>query len=616
VTADRPAAAASGWERRFRAPSIQMSQIAPDAPDVGLVTTNLSGLAQLHRWDTRTGVLTQLTFEESGRLLGRLSPDGRWATWLQDTSGNEIGHWVALSMDGGEPVDLTPGLAPYASDEVAFARRDGRIAFVTVSDDVFSVRAGRMGTDGVIDDLQVMHRAGCLLVNLALSADGSVAAFSSTHRSTGNEYSLLTVGVATGEPGPEAWDGPGTSILVHAFARGLDDHRVLATTNRSGRERAFVLDADTGDRHELPADAPDGDIVALDWSPDGREVLLCRIERAEQRLLVWNLDSDDVRVLDHPAGAVLGYLHSFASYFSPDGSEIVCRWEDSASPRRLIGLDPATGRKTRTILSSGDVPPGHAYRSVSFPSADGAEIQAWIAVPDGEAPFPVVLNTHGGPTAAACGFFDPEAQAFLDHGFAYISVNYHGSTTFGREFEQSIWGRLGDLELQDMAAARAWLIESGIARPDQIVLTGWSYGGYLTLLGLGRQPDLWAGGMAGVAVADWEMNYEDSTDILRAYQRSLFLGGPDEKADAMRRGSPLTYVDDVRAPVLIIQGRNDTRTPARPVERYVERLQARGHPVEIEWFEAGHMGGATDDELAIGHTARMLEFAQRLIRDA
>jgi hypothetical protein len=145
VTADRPAAAASGWERRFRAPSIQMSQIAPDAPDVGLVTTNLSGLAQLHRWDTRTGVLTQLTFEESGRLLGRLSPDGRWATWLQDTSGNEIGHWVALSMDGGEPVDLTPGLAPYASDEVAFARRDGRIAFVTVSDDVFSVRAGRMG---------------------------------------------------------------------------------------------------------------------------------------------------------------------------------------------------------------------------------------------------------------------------------------------------------------------------------------------------------------------------------------------------------------------------------------------------------------------------------------
>src|SRR4029453_9506439 len=113
----------------------------------------------------------------------------------------------------------------------------------------------RVGEDGVVDRLEVIHRAGFLLVNLALSADGSIAAFSSTHRSTGHEYSLLTVGVATGEPGPEAWDGPGTSILVHAFARGVDDHRLLATTNRSGRERAFVLDADTGDRHDLPADA-------------------------------------------------------------------------------------------------------------------------------------------------------------------------------------------------------------------------------------------------------------------------------------------------------------------------------------------------------------------------
>ena len=81
----------------------------------------------------------------------------------------------------------------------------------------------------------------------------------------------------------------------------------------------------------------------------------------------------------------------------------------------------------------------------------------------------------------------------------------------------------------------------------------------------------------------------------------------------MRAGSPLTYVDDVRAPVLIIQGRNDTRTPARPVERYVERLQARGHPVEIEWFDAGHMGSSSDDELAVAQTGRMLEFARRVV---
>ena len=91
----------------------------------------------------------------------------------------------------------------------------------------------------------------------------------------------------------------------------------------------------------------------------------------------------------------------------------------------------------------------------------------------------------------------------------------------------------------------------------------------------------------------------------------LFGGDPDEKAEAMHAGSPLTYADDVRAPVLIIQGRNDTRTPARPVERYVERLKARGHPIEIEWFDAGHMGG--DNELSIRHQHLMLDFAKRML---
>jgi dipeptidyl aminopeptidase/acylaminoacyl peptidase len=373
-----------------------------------------------------------------------------------------------------------------------------------------------------------------------------------------------------------------------------------------------VWDVATGVRSDLPADAPGGDIVALDWSPDGREILLCRIDQAEHRLLVWNLESDALRVLDHPPGAVLSYFRFMATYFRPDGAEIVCRWEDFGQPRRLIGLDPQTGRQTRTILESGAVPRGHTLRSVSFPTIDGtARLQAWLGVPTGEGPFPVIFETHGGPTAATFPNFHAQAQAFLDSGYAFLSLNYRGSTTFGREFEHAIWGRLGELEIQDMAAARSWLIENGIAIPDRIVLTGWSYGGYLTLLGLGRQPDLWAGGMAGIAIADWVMNYEDSSDLLRSYQRMLFNGGPDERGEAMHAGSPLTYVDDVRAPVLIIQGRNDTRTPARPIERYVERLEARGHPVEIAWFDAGHMGG--DDELSIRHQSLMLDYASRVL---
>jgi dipeptidyl aminopeptidase/acylaminoacyl peptidase len=555
--------------------------------------------------------LTQLTFEPDGRMVGRLSPDGRWVTWLADTGGNEIGHWVLLPAAGGEAVDMTPSLAPYASEEVAFSRVGGRVGCITASDDRLVVRVGVIDEAGRVGDLRAVHHSTAGLGSLAMSADGSRVAFSSAHRSTGLEFSVLTADVTSGDPGPELWDGPGTSVVVHAFAPGVGDHRLLATTNASDRERAFVWDVASGDRRDLPAEAPDGDIVGLDWSPDGREVLLCRIHQAEQRLLIWDLEADRVRVLAHPAGAVLGYMRVAASYYRPDGSEIVCRWEDFGQPRRLIGLDPQTGQQTRTILDSGEVPPGHAFRSVSFPSTDGTPLQAWLGLPDGEPPFPVVLETHGGPTAATAANFHPAAQAFLDEGFAVLSLNYRGSTTFGREFEQAIWGRLGELEIEDLAATHRWLTETGVAIPDQILLTGWSYGGYLTLLGLGRQPELWAGGMAGVAIADWVMNYEDSSDLLRSYQRMLFGGDPAERGDAMRSGSPMTYVDAVRAPVLIIQGRNDTRTPARPVEHYVERLRSLGRPVEIEWFDAGHTGAG--DELAIEHQARMLAFAKRVV---
>jgi len=611
VTTEDPKATEPAWAQRFRAASIELSMIAIDAPGIGLVSTNASGIHQQYRWDTRTGELTQLTFRPTGQVFGKLSPDGRWVTWLDDEAGNEIGHWVAIPSGGGDPVDLTPQIAAYASEELAFARHGGGFGCITASDDRFAVRVGRLGEGGVVDELRTVHHTGAGLTTLALSADGTLAAFGSAHRSTGLEFSLLVVDTATGDDRAELWDGEGTSIIVQAFAPGREDHRILATTNLSGQERALVWDPDDGARRELPQGAPEGDLVGLDWSPDGREILLCRTDHAEQRLLVWNLETDALRDLDHPQGAFLRYYRLQASYFSPDGSEIVSRWEDFSQPRRLIGLDPATGRMSRTILSSGDVPAGRAFRSVSFPSAEGAPLQAWVSVPDGEPPYPVILDTHGGPTSATFANFDPRFQAFLDAGFAVLTLNYHGSTTFGRAFEHSIWGRLGELEVQDLASARTWLVEAGIAVPDQVFLTGWSYGGYLTLLGLGRQPELWAGGMAGVAVADWPMNYEDSTDLLRSYQRMLFGGDPEAKGDAMRAGSPLTYVDEVRAPVLILQGRNDTRTPARPVEVYVERLRERGHPVEIDWFEAGHMGA--DDELAIRQQALMIEFAKRII---
>jgi dipeptidyl aminopeptidase/acylaminoacyl peptidase len=159
-----------------------------------------------------------------------------------------------------------------------------------------------------------------------------------------------------------------------------------------------------------------------------------------------------------------------------------------------------------------------------------------------------------------------------------------------------------------MVAARELLVRDGIADPARVVPSGGSYGGYLTLLALGRRPDLWAAGVALVAIADWRLLYEDG-ESLRDYQRALFEGTPDEKPEITAEASPVSYVGDLRAPLLIIQGRNDARCPARQMEDYVARARRLGKALEIDWFEAGHGHGATDTRVA--WCRRSIEFVER-----
>jgi dipeptidyl aminopeptidase/acylaminoacyl peptidase len=291
--------------------------------------------------------------------------------------------------------------------------------------------------------------------------------------------------------------------------------------------------------------------------------------------------------------------------------EIIAGWQDSTHPPQVIALDSRTGKKTRTVLSAGDVPPGKPWKQITFKSTDGETIQGWLALPDGKGPFPTIIHTHGGPETATVEYFLPGSQAWVDHGFAWLAINYRGSTGFGRAFREKIWGDLGHWEIEDMVAARDWLLKEGIANPRQILLTGWSYGGYLTCLALGKRPDLWAGGMAGTATVDWTLEYEDLSPMMRGYSVAIMGGTPQERPEQYAKSSPMTYIDNVKAPVLIIQGRNDTRTPARPVEAYEARMKALGKPIEVHWYDEGHMGGGVEQD--IEHQELMLRFAYRVL---
>jgi dipeptidyl aminopeptidase/acylaminoacyl peptidase len=369
----------------------------------------------------------------------------------------------------------------------------------------------------------------------------------------------------------------------------------------------LIWNALTGECIPLRLDGIPGAVQPHAWSDDAEQILLGQIYQAQSQLYRYEVRTQTAVRLDHPVGT-LGWWTG--GYFAQQG-EIWVIWEDFSHPPRLIALDENTGMLKREVLRAGDAPEGKPSRSVTLTSENNDTIQGWLAVPDGEGPFPTILEVHGGPTSVRSSRFSSRGQSWLDHGFAFFSLNYHGSITFGKAFEKSIWGNLGDLEVQDMAAAYKWLVENGIAQPDAVLLTGESYGGYLTLQALGRRPELWAGGMAEIAIADWKTMYEDEAESLRGYQRALFGGAPEEVPEATRKSSPITYAEQVRAPILVIQGENDTRTPARQLRVYEEKLRSLGKQIEVHWFNAGH--GARAQEQQIEHQELMLNFAYRVL---
>ena len=124
------------------------------------------------------------------------------------------------------------------------------------------------------------------------------------------------------------------------------------------------------------------------------------------------------------------------------------------------------------MLAAGDAPGGRPWESVAYTSESGDFIQAWLAISEGEGSFAIFFHIHGGPTHVMSGYYSPESQAWLDHSFAFFSINYHGSTTFGKEFEKSIMGKIGKLEVVDMTAGCQWLVENEIAQVDAVFLTG------------------------------------------------------------------------------------------------------------------------------------------------
>jgi dipeptidyl aminopeptidase/acylaminoacyl peptidase len=594
------------WKQRFLVPRM-MAEVARSAPTRALIISNKSGIYELYAADLYAPTLRQVTHRPAGTLYGTISPDGTHIYYLNDTQGNETGHFVRVPFEGNEttPQNLTPTLPPYSTLSCYIDDTSTHFGLTVPCSEGFESFVVGLSGDAV-QEPRSLARNKQLTEGPFFSHDGAVSVLASTERYGALDFSLISYHTETGQRIAEIFD-ESSRIDPGLFSPRPGVERMLATSNKTGTQRPLIWDAAVGARVDLDVQGLEGDVVGWGWSPDAACVLLCQTSRAVQQLWLYELDTAKLTKVNHPRGTI-----NAACFQSPE--TLIMRWQDSATPPQLIALDLTEPTRIKVLLEAGPAPKSRRWRSVSFQSSDGQEIQGWMAVPDGPGPFPAILETHGGPTFAQFETFYPRSQAWLDHGFAYLTINYRGSTTFGKEFEKKINGDLGHWEVEDIVAARQWLVTNKIARPDQILLTGWSYGGYLTLQALGMHPDLWAGGMGGVVVADWITQFEDESAELRGYDIALFGGTPEQKREAYVRASPITYVESLAAPVLIIQGRHDTRDPPRQVELYEAKARAMGKTVQVEWFETGHAGSSADVRLSIAHQELMLAWAYRVLQ--
>lgn len=593
------------WERRFRAPVLSFPSWAADAPERLVVASTESGSYQLHAWDRATGRRRQVTHDPVGVTEGRPTRDGSGVIWFLDETGAETGSFVIAPFDEdlppeplieGVPKGWTEGLAIGRSRTIAgvstdqgfmiWASNEGAAAHLLHEHQQPVRLAGGWGLSGAVD-------------RGALSADDTIVCLEVMEDGDVLHPSLRAIDAVSGATLGELRD-PGLELSGFGFSPIAGDQRMAITHERTGERRPALWNVTSGEVIDLDVRL-EGPIEPVDWWPDGSAMLLLQLVEGRHRLHRLDLATDRLETLETELGSIT------AAGVRPDGS-VWYRVHAGEHPARLL----AVGSSTLLLVPDGPAAPeGHPFETWWFANPNGQRVHGFIVRPAGEGPHPVMMRVHGGPQSIDMDRWAPDIQAHVDAGFLVAMVNYRGSEGFGPAWRDELTGNVGFVELEDVLAGLDDLVARGLGDPSRVVLAGWSWGGYVTLLGAGRHPHRWISAIGGVPVADYVAAYEDESPILQALDRALLGGSPEEIPDFLRERNPITYVDDVRAPLLILAGENDSRCPIRQVWNYVERLRARGVEPQVYTYATGH--ASYDVEERIRQTAIVLDFVARTV---
>ncbi len=321
-------------------------------------------------------------------------------------------------------------------------------------------------------------------------------------------------------------------------------------------------------------------------------IVCALIERGVFRLAVLDTASGELAEIETPYSTI-GSLRSESAT-----GTVLFRTGSATEPSSVVRLDAASGEREVLRRSSDlEVDPGYLSvpETVEFPTEGGLTAHGFFyppankdySAPEGELP-PLLVHSHGGPTAMTTAALDLSTQYLTSRGFAVLDVNYGGSTGYGRDYRQRLDGMWGVVDVDDCANGARYLAEQGLVDGNRLLISGGSAGGYTTLCALAFR-DVFAAGASHFGVSDAEALARETHKFESRYLERL-IGPYPERADLYRERSPIHHTEGLSCPVVFFQGLEDEVVPPNQAETMFEALKDKGLPVAYVPFEGEQHG--------------------------
>jgi acylaminoacyl-peptidase len=418
---------------------------------------------------------------------------------------------------------------------------------------------------------------------LSWTRDGEAILFAATRKEDAEhdpvEADIWSVRVADGElvqltdrDGPDfrAIVSPDGSKIAYL---GFDDKKMgYHNTN------VYMMDADGSNVRNL-TEAFDRSVADVQWAGSNRSLYIQYDDRGKTHIATLNMGGEVKSVADDVGGAILGRPYTSGGFTTANNGAFAY---NAGTPYRPADVGYGRGsRSTRKLTSLNEDALGHkALASIQeitwTSSADGLEVQGWIATPpdfDAAKKYPLVLEIHGGPFAAYGPQFSPEIQLYAAAGNVVLYINPRGSTSYGDAFANEIHHNYPSQDYDDLMSGVDAVIDRGYIDEDQLFVTGGSGGGVLTAWIVGKT-DRFRAAVVAKPVINW-LSFTLTADGTHFFTRYWFADMPWDNPDAYWARSPLSLVGNVTTPTALLTGEADYRTPIAESEQYYQALKLR-----------------------------------------